>query len=127
MRPPWSVLGWLPWLRLTACVASHTEARTAMRAAVSTPGPQRPAPDRLLTRGDLQVAEARLNDVGCDPGPVDGLLTAQTQAAVRAFQVRYGLPISGLLDRPTREELQRGVDPVRTGEPSVVAYRFSPS
>jgi peptidoglycan hydrolase-like protein with peptidoglycan-binding domain len=35
-------------------------------------------------------------------------LTAQTQAAVRAFQARYGLPVSGLLDRATRAELQGG-------------------
>jgi peptidoglycan hydrolase-like protein with peptidoglycan-binding domain len=54
-----------------------------------------------------------LKEFGFDPGPVDGLFTAQTQAAVRAFQARYGLPVSGLLDRPTREELKLGVDPKR--------------
>jgi peptidoglycan hydrolase-like protein with peptidoglycan-binding domain len=42
------------------------------------------------------------------------MFTAQTQAAVRAFQARYGLPVSGLLDRGTREELRLGVDPKRT-------------
>jgi peptidoglycan hydrolase-like protein with peptidoglycan-binding domain len=61
------------------------------------------------------VAEARLKDFGFDPGPVDGLFTAQTQSAVRAFQARYGIPVSGLLDRATREELKLGVDPKRTG------------
>jgi murein L,D-transpeptidase YcbB/YkuD len=74
-----------------------------------------PAFNRFLTAGDIQVAEGRLKDFGFDPGPVDGTFTAQTQAAVRAFQARYGLPVSGLLDRPTREELQLGVDPKRTG------------
>ncbi|MGH8065239.1 MAG: peptidoglycan-binding domain-containing protein [Candidatus Entotheonellia bacterium] len=58
----------------------------------------------------MQVAEGHVNAFGCDPGPVDGLLTAQTPAAVRAFQVRYGLPVSGLLDRATREELLPGLD-----------------
>jgi peptidoglycan hydrolase-like protein with peptidoglycan-binding domain len=51
-----------------------------------------------------------LQDFRFDPGPVDGVFTAQTQAAVRAFQTRYGLPVSGLLDRATRQELLPGLD-----------------
>ena len=47
---------------------------------------------------------------GFDPGPVDGLFTAETRAAVRAYQARYGLPVSGLLDRRTRLELLPGLD-----------------
>jgi peptidoglycan hydrolase-like protein with peptidoglycan-binding domain len=54
-----------------------------------------------------------LKDFGLDPGLVDGILTAETQAAVRAFQARC-LPVSGLLDRATREELKLGVDPKRS-------------
>ena len=92
-------------LLLTASVTSHT--------AEHTPGPELPAMDRLLTRGNIQFAEMRLKEFGFDPGPVDGLFTAQTQAAVRVFQARYGLLVSGLLDRPTREELKLGVDPKR--------------
>jgi peptidoglycan hydrolase-like protein with peptidoglycan-binding domain len=69
--------------------------------------------DRLLTRGNIQSEEVRLKEFGFDPGPVDGMFTAQTQAAVRAFQARYGLPVSALLDRPTREELKLRVDPKR--------------
>jgi peptidoglycan hydrolase-like protein with peptidoglycan-binding domain len=52
-----------------------------------------------------------LRDFGFDPGPIDGIYTAQTQAAVRAFQARYGSVVSGLLDRATREQLKLGVDP----------------
>jgi peptidoglycan hydrolase-like protein with peptidoglycan-binding domain len=70
--------------------------------------------DRLLTVGDIQVAETRLKDFGFNPGPVDGVFTAETQAAVRGFQARYGLIVSGLLDRATREELKLGVDPKRS-------------
>jgi peptidoglycan hydrolase-like protein with peptidoglycan-binding domain len=110
MRQPWNAIGWLPLVLLTACVGYQTEGPTTVQPAALTPGPVRPALDRLLTRGDIQVAEARLKDFGFDPGPVDGMYTAQTQVAVRAFQARYGLPVSGLLDRPTREELQLGVD-----------------
>ena len=75
-----------------------------------TPRAARPAWDRLLTPGEIHVAEAHLQDFGFDPGPVDGIFTAQTQAAVRAFQARYGLPVSGLLDRATRMELVPGLD-----------------
>jgi carboxyl-terminal processing protease len=65
--------------------------------------------DRLLNRGDIQVAEMHLRDFGFDPGPIDGIYTAQTQAAVRAYQARYGLPVSGLLDYATRLQLLPGL------------------
>jgi len=69
--------------------------------------------DRLLNRGDIQVAQTHLSEFGFDPGPIDGIYTAQTQAAVRAFQATYGLSVSGLLDRQTREQLKVGPDPKR--------------
>jgi murein L,D-transpeptidase YcbB/YkuD len=89
-------------LLLTACVASHPGASPA--------GTIQPAVDRILTRGDIQVAQRHLQAFGFDPGPVDGFYTAQTQAAVRAFQATYGLTVSGLLDRQTREWLRVGPD-----------------
>jgi peptidoglycan hydrolase-like protein with peptidoglycan-binding domain len=110
MRRFWGVMGWLPLVLLTACVASQTEAPTTTRPSTHTPGAGRPAMDRLLTAGDIQVAEAHLRDFGFDPGPVDGIFTAQTQAAVRTFQARYGIPVSGLLDQATRIELLPGLD-----------------
>jgi Putative peptidoglycan binding domain len=113
MRPVRDVIGWLLLLLLSACAASHPEERADVRSFGLTPGPERPASGRLLTRGNILVAEVRLKDFGFDPGPVDGTYTAETEAAVRAFQARYGLPVSGLLDRPTREELKLGVDPKR--------------
>jgi peptidoglycan hydrolase-like protein with peptidoglycan-binding domain len=100
MRLFQGIIGWFPAVLLTACVASQTGESTALQ----------PAPDRLLTAGDIQIAEEHLRAFGFDPGPVDGRFTAQTQAAVRAFQARYGLPVSGLLDRATRAELQVGGD-----------------
>jgi peptidoglycan hydrolase-like protein with peptidoglycan-binding domain len=103
MRPSWGVIGWLPLVWLTACVASHTAERTA--------GPERPAGDRLLTRGDIQVAQRHLRAFGFDPGPIDGIYTAQTQVAVRAFQTTYGLLVSGRLDGQTREVLKVGSEP----------------
>jgi hypothetical protein len=87
-------------LALTACVAPQV---------YCPPGP-RPAYDRLLTAGDIQVAETHLRDFGYDPGPVDGVFTVETQAALRAYQRRYGLPVTGRLDWATRLELVPGLD-----------------
>jgi peptidoglycan hydrolase-like protein with peptidoglycan-binding domain len=105
MRPSWGAIGWLPLVLLTACVASHPADHQA--------GTITPALDRLLTRGDIQVAQMHLREFGFDPGPIDGIFTAQTQAAVRAFQARYGLMVSGLLDRETRRQLLPGLDSER--------------
>jgi peptidoglycan hydrolase-like protein with peptidoglycan-binding domain len=94
------VLALLISLTLTGCVAPQAYGPAGLR----------PAYDRLLTAGDIQVAETHLRDFGYDPGPVDGVFTAETQAAVRAYQQRYGLPVSGLLDQATRQELLPGLD-----------------
>jgi peptidoglycan hydrolase-like protein with peptidoglycan-binding domain len=102
MRRLPAVIGWLPVVLLSACIASHTVERTA--------GTIHPAVDRLLTRGDIQVAQMHLRAFGFDPGPIDGIYTAQTQAAVRGYQARYGLPASGPLDYTTRLQLIPGLD-----------------
>jgi peptidoglycan hydrolase-like protein with peptidoglycan-binding domain len=57
----------------------------------------------------MQVAEQHLKEFGFDPGPVDGVFTAQTEAALRAFQERRGIPVSGILDDPTRRVLLGGL------------------
>jgi peptidoglycan hydrolase-like protein with peptidoglycan-binding domain len=94
------VLLGLTMFGLTACAASQATGPMGLR----------PAYDRILAAGEIQVAEAHLRDFGYDPGPVDGVYTAETQAAVRAYQQRYGLPVSGLLDQATRKELLPGLD-----------------
>jgi murein L,D-transpeptidase YcbB/YkuD len=81
-----------------------------VQPAAGASGLEHPGLDRLLSQGEIHVAEQHLQDFRFDPGPVDGVFTAQTQAAVRAFQTRYGLPVSGLLDRATRQELLPGLD-----------------
>jgi peptidoglycan hydrolase-like protein with peptidoglycan-binding domain len=68
-----------------------------------------PTMGRKMTGGEIQVAEQHLKDFGFDPGPVDGVFTAQTEAAVRAFQKRRGIPVSGILDDPTQRALLPGI------------------
>ena len=72
------------WVSAVLCMA----ACTATGRPLSTPSDlsqggqpgrtERPAPDRFLSRGDIHVAEAHLKDFGFDPGPVDGIFTAET-------------------------------------------------
>ena len=39
-------------------------------------------------------------------GPVDGELNAQTEAALRHYQEKRGIPTSGAVDEATLQELQ---------------------
>jgi peptidoglycan hydrolase-like protein with peptidoglycan-binding domain len=94
---------------MAACAATDRPRSPLSDARISGEA-LRPALDRLLSPGEVQVAEGHLRDFGYDPGPVDGRFTTQTQAAVRAFQARYGLRVSGPLDRQTRQELLPGLD-----------------
>jgi peptidoglycan hydrolase-like protein with peptidoglycan-binding domain len=94
------VRGGIPVVLLTACMAYQP----------GDPRAPQPAVDRLLTPGDIHVAQEHVRAFGFDPGPVDGIFMAETRAAVWAFQDRYGLPVSGLLDRATRLELLLGFD-----------------
>jgi peptidoglycan hydrolase-like protein with peptidoglycan-binding domain len=103
MRPYRKVFGWLVAVVLTGCVASQTGGPMGLQ----------PATDTLLSAGDIQVAQEHLRTFGFDPGPVQGVFTVQTQAAVKAYQARYGLPVSGLLDEKTRQGLLPGFDQQR--------------
>jgi peptidoglycan hydrolase-like protein with peptidoglycan-binding domain len=101
MRPSSSVvLGWLVVALLTGCAASRPQ----------PPASIQPATDTILSAGDIQVAQEHLQAFGFGPGPVQGVYTAETQAAVRAFQARYGIEVTGLLDRATRRQLLPGFD-----------------
>jgi peptidoglycan hydrolase-like protein with peptidoglycan-binding domain len=63
---------------------------------------------RLMSEGEIQVAEQHLAQFGFNPGPVDGVFTGQTEAALRAFQERRGLPVTGIFDDATRGALLKG-------------------
>lgn len=43
----------------------------------------------------LQALQRALNEMGFDAGTPDGLLGPRTQSAIRAYQVRNGLPVDG--------------------------------
>ena len=58
---------------------------------------------------DVERAQKALKQMGHDPGPVDGVMGAQTSAALQAYQKKHGLSVTGQLDAETAAKL---------GEPS---------
>jgi peptidoglycan hydrolase-like protein with peptidoglycan-binding domain len=67
---------------------------------------QRPEQGQLINKGDLKLVQERLKAEGVYAGPVDGELSAQTEAALRDYQEKKGLPVSGAPDRATLQDLQ---------------------
>jgi peptidoglycan hydrolase-like protein with peptidoglycan-binding domain len=51
------------------------------------------------------AVEERLAAQGFDPGPVDGVADERSFQALRAFQHGRGLPVTGVIDKPTAEAL----------------------
>jgi len=61
-----------------------------------------PLSSNALQIVELQVALAR---EAISPGPIDGLVGGQTEAALKAFQQKYALRSTGVLDERTRTNL----------------------
>ena len=49
----------------------------------------------------IRLVEARLRELGLDPGPVDGRLDDRTRAALRQYQAARNQPATGYLTEPT--------------------------
>jgi peptidoglycan hydrolase-like protein with peptidoglycan-binding domain len=81
-----------------------------------TTGEQRPEQKQLLTKDNIQLLQERLKAEGVYAGPVDGTLNPQTEAALRQYQEKKGLPVSGAADEETLRDLQIRITPGGTGE-----------
>jgi peptidoglycan hydrolase-like protein with peptidoglycan-binding domain len=74
---------------------------------------------------DVRAAQQALQEKGFDPGPVDGMMGAKTTAAVKEFQQKNNLTVTGTLDADTRDRLMAssppsaspGTEPSRTVAP----------
>jgi peptidoglycan hydrolase-like protein with peptidoglycan-binding domain len=93
---------------LTLGVMLVTPLIATAAGADRTSGSLPAAVDQLLARDMIQQAQAHLKLAGFDPGRVDGIFDAQTSAAVRQYQAANSLPVSGLLDKPTRDVMFPG-------------------
>jgi peptidoglycan hydrolase-like protein with peptidoglycan-binding domain len=112
--------GWLAWNRgwfqegkEAGNAASATNAlpvRAQNPSGISTSIVVRPIipattnldPTRVVTVLDAQIA---LDRMAISSGSIDGVLGSQTRSALRAFQLRESLPITGELDEGTRARL----------------------
>lgn len=65
---------------------------------------QRQVPSQMSSL-QVRYAQMSLRVAGFDPGPADGIYGLQTFAAVRQYQARHDLPVTGKLDTVTREAL----------------------
>jgi hypothetical protein len=133
----WPLIG-LAW-RVTPAAQAVTAAPAAQIATVSPADEvaltsdsdsdmaQAPAAPRRHTTprsraAVIRQAQERLTQLGFDPGPHDGRLGPQTDAALRQFQAASGLPVSGRLEQATRRALG-----VTLGEPTAARIRSEPS
>jgi peptidoglycan hydrolase-like protein with peptidoglycan-binding domain len=66
---------------------------------------------------DVERAQKALKEMGHDPGPVDGVMGAQTSAALKAYQSKHGLETTGQLDTATAAKL--GGEPAKAPAASV--------
>jgi len=57
------------------------------------------------SRGDVRSVQEALKGKGHDPGPIDGVMGARTQQALRAFQRAQNIETSGQLDSGTTSAL----------------------
>ena len=81
-----------------------------------TAGQPPPEQPRTITTENLKLVQERLKAEGVYAGPVDGEMNAQTEAALRAYQAKQGLAVSGAADEATLKQLQLELPTVRQGE-----------
>jgi len=60
---------------------------------------------RANSVNDVMETQEALKNEGYDPGPMDGIMGAQTREALKKFQRANGLSITGTLDQWTAEKL----------------------
>ena len=98
-------------LALSACGTSNETATTppstgggAQATAPTTAAPSTPA--NKASSEELKKWQADLDKVGCSAGPVDGIETGETEAAIRAFQAHSRLQVDGKIGPRTQATLR---------------------
>ena len=66
---------------------------------------------------DIRAIQMALKNRGYDPGEINGMVSSQTQEALRNFQAANNLPVTGVLD--TRTQAALGVAVRGTTKPDV--------
>jgi hypothetical protein len=74
---------------------------------LSLPPPPPPPGARRLSNEELREVQAKLQALGHDPGPVDGLHGPQTVSAVKRYELASGAEPTGNIDLRLLERLRR--------------------
>jgi len=88
-----------------------------VEAGTAGTGEQRPEQQQIISKDNLKLVQERLQAEGVYAGPVDGELNAQTEAALRAYQQKRGIPVSGAVDEETLRQLQLRLPATSPGQP----------
>ncbi|GAB4004966.1 L,D-transpeptidase family protein [Nocardioides ultimimeridianus] len=106
--------GRLPWKQADAATAPRQTERPTPRptpapAPTMSPSPVVPAPAPLLAPGDdgpeVSELQARLAQIAWFSGAPSGHYGDVTEAAVRGFQAKRGIAVTGAVDRRTMRRL----------------------
>jgi peptidoglycan hydrolase-like protein with peptidoglycan-binding domain len=79
---------------------------TAMESQVASAGDP-PAERGRLDREEIVELQRRLNDLGFDSGPLDGVVGRLTRGAIRRYQEFAGLAPTGVADADILERLRQ--------------------
>ena len=86
-----------------AVAAWHAKAPLVEANAVSVSGGTWDDPTPSISIADRQALVAKIQtllaDAGYDPGPADGVVGRKTVDAVRAYQQKAGVPVTGQIDK----------------------------
>jgi lytic murein transglycosylase len=103
-------------------IYSTTAGYLATRIAGAAPMRQPSAPVAQLPFNELRELQQLLVRAGFNVGKVDGIMGQQSRSAVKAMQIKYGLPADSW---PTADLLarMRGVAPAQAAQPAASAVR----
>src|SRR5712692_2478510 len=80
---------------------------------------------------DVKQIQQALTDLSYNPGDINGLMTADTQEAIRQFQWFNDLPVTGIVDEQTKITLETqwrgGVENAQLGQTPLSAEREKPN
>ena len=97
---------YLEWNK--SLVYSTTAAYYASRLAGAPPLSQGNAPVETLSLPEMKELQQLLAKRGFDVGKIDGVVGASTRDAIRAMQVKYGLPPDGYPSEELLDRLRNG-------------------
>jgi peptidoglycan hydrolase-like protein with peptidoglycan-binding domain len=72
---------------------------------------QKSTPPQQLNEAQIRRYQEQLDKEGFSTGAEKGKLTPQTESALRAYQEKYGLSVTGQLDNETQRSLVAGQTP----------------